>query len=123
MIQLADYEAYYLKDAQTLYLLAPNFSAPSLKVLLNQIGTHQLLVSSIILYPYSFSFTELQQLKANIKTNLDHAPQIIEVLNMKLDKLPYQLDAVQAVINVIDPSQIHNSHFQANPLLNITKRY
>ncbi|MDO5543998.1 MAG: DNA methyltransferase [Acinetobacter sp.] len=78
VIQLADYQAYYLKDAQTLYLLTPNFSAPSLKVLLNQIGTHQLLVSSIILYPYSFSFTELQQLKTNIKTNLDHAPQIIE---------------------------------------------
>lgn len=78
VIQLADYQAHYLKHAQTLYLLAPDFNAQSLKALLNQIGTHQLLVSSIILYPYSFSFTELQQLKTNIKTNLDHAPQIIE---------------------------------------------
>ena len=40
---------------------------------------------------------------------------------MKLDKLPYQLDAVQAVINAIDKTQIQNNHFQANPLLNVAK--
>ncbi|WHP07545.1 DNA methyltransferase [Acinetobacter corruptisaponis] len=78
ILNFAGYQAFYLKEAQSLYLLAPDFKADCLKVLLNQMGQNQLLVNNIILYPYSFSFEELHQLKTNLKTNLEHTPKIIE---------------------------------------------
>lgn len=75
-INLAGYEAQYVN--QTLYLINTGFTHESLKTLLNKIGKNELIVNTIILYPYSFSFEEMRELKYNIKTNVEQQVTIIE---------------------------------------------
>ncbi|MDR3327860.1 MAG: site-specific DNA-methyltransferase [Prevotellaceae bacterium] len=77
-ITLGDYTAPYVKEAGTIYLIEPNFGTQALEALLNKIGKNELSVSTICIYPYSFTFTELLELKNNVKNNLDYPPTIIE---------------------------------------------
>jgi len=46
--------------------------------MLNQIGKNILPVSTIVVYPYSFEFETMRELKTNIKTNLDTQLNLIE---------------------------------------------
>jgi adenine-specific DNA-methyltransferase len=77
-IALGNYTAPYIKETGTIYLIEPNFDTEALKALLNKIGKNELSVSTICIYPYSFTFTELLELKNNVKNNLDNSPTIIE---------------------------------------------
>jgi adenine-specific DNA-methyltransferase len=77
-VTFASYQAYYVKDAAMLYLIDQNWNTEALKSLLNKIGKNELCVNTIVIYPYSFSFEDMRELKTNIKTNLDNSPTIIE---------------------------------------------
>ncbi|MDR0579339.1 MAG: site-specific DNA-methyltransferase [Campylobacteraceae bacterium] len=77
-INFAKYQAYYIKDAAMLYLINQGWDTEALKALLNQIGKNEICVNIIVVYPYSFSFEAMCELKTNIKTILDNSPTIIE---------------------------------------------
>ncbi|MDR1485366.1 MAG: site-specific DNA-methyltransferase [Planctomycetaceae bacterium] len=74
----AGYKAYYVSESATLYLINLNWNTEALKTMLNQIGKNELIVNTIIIYPYSFNFKSMRELKTNTKTNLDNPPTIIE---------------------------------------------
>ncbi|MDR3048585.1 MAG: site-specific DNA-methyltransferase [Elusimicrobiota bacterium] len=73
-----DYQAKYVKESQTIYLINQGWNTKALKNLLNKIGKNEIQISTIVIYPYSFGFEILRELKTNIKTNLDSPPTIIE---------------------------------------------
>ncbi len=75
-INLAGYEAQYVN--QTLYLINTGFTHEALKTLLNKIGKNELIVNTVIVYPYSFSFEQMRELKYNLKTNVEQQVTIIE---------------------------------------------
>ncbi|MDR2341419.1 MAG: site-specific DNA-methyltransferase [Campylobacteraceae bacterium] len=77
-VNFANYQAHYIKDTAMLYLINHGWDTEALKALLNQIGKNELCVNTIVVYPYSFSFEAMRELKTNIKTNLDSSPTIIE---------------------------------------------
>jgi adenine-specific DNA-methyltransferase len=77
-IVFGNYKAHYVREAATLYLINRDWGTAALKTLLNQIGTNKLLVTTIVVYPYSFEFEAMRELKTNIKTNLDAPPNLIE---------------------------------------------
>jgi len=77
-ITLGNYKAYYVRESLTLYLINMGWDTKALKDMLNQIGTNKLLVKTIIVYPYSFEFEAMRELKTNIQTNLDNKPALIE---------------------------------------------
>ncbi|MDR1480328.1 MAG: site-specific DNA-methyltransferase [Planctomycetaceae bacterium] len=77
-VNLANYQAHYIKDATTLYLINPNWNTESLRKLVSKIRQNELPVSTIIIYPYSFSFSAMRELKINIKKNLITTPSIID---------------------------------------------
>ncbi|MCZ2130222.1 MAG: site-specific DNA-methyltransferase [Bacteroidia bacterium] len=77
-IKLADYESQYVSESATMYLINIGFSHASLKDLLNKIGKNELLVNTIIVYPYSFTFEQMRALKYNVKTNVEGQISIIE---------------------------------------------
>jgi len=77
-ITFGNYKAHYVSEAVTLYLINMGWDTRALKDMLNQIGTNKLLVKTIIVYPYSFEFEAMRELKTNIKTNLDNKPNLIE---------------------------------------------
>jgi adenine-specific DNA-methyltransferase len=77
-IVFGKYTAHYVREAATLYLINQNWDTKALIALLNQIGKNQLLVKTIVVYPYSFAFEAMRELKTNIKTNLDPSPVLIE---------------------------------------------
>ena len=77
-IVLGNYKAHYVREAITLYLINMGWDTKALKDMLNQIGTNKLLVNTIIVYPYSFEFEAMRELKTNIKTNLDNQLKLIE---------------------------------------------
>jgi adenine-specific DNA-methyltransferase len=77
-IIFGDYKAHYVREAMTLYLINMGWDTKALKDMLNQIGTNKLLVNTIVVYPYSFEFEAMRELKTNIKTNLDNSPNLIE---------------------------------------------
>ncbi|MDR1615180.1 MAG: site-specific DNA-methyltransferase [Campylobacteraceae bacterium] len=77
-INFANYQAHYIKDAAMLYLISQDWDTNALKSLLNKIGKNELCVNTIVVYPYSFSFEAMRELKTNIKANLDNSPTIIE---------------------------------------------
>ena len=72
------YKAHYVREAATLYLIDQDWNTSALKDMLNQIGTNKLPVATIVVYPYSFKFEAMRELKTNIKTNLDNPPNLIE---------------------------------------------
>ena len=72
------YNAHYVHEAQKLYLINREWDTTALEDLLNQIGKNKLLVSTIVVYPYSFEFEAMRELKTNIKNNLDKPPTLIE---------------------------------------------
>jgi adenine-specific DNA-methyltransferase len=76
--KFADYSAHYVPDTATLYLINEGWTTDSLRAMLNEIGQGKLGVQTIVIYPYSFGFTELRELKTNVKTNLENTPNIIE---------------------------------------------
>jgi adenine specific DNA methylase Mod len=77
-ITFGNYKAHYVREATTLYLINMGWETKALKEMLNQIGTNKLLVNTIVVYPYSFEFEAMRELKTNIKTNLDKSPNLIE---------------------------------------------
>jgi adenine-specific DNA-methyltransferase len=77
-ITFGNYKAHYVREAITLYLINMGWDTKALKDMLNQIGTNKLLVKTIVVYPYSFEFEAMRELKTNIKTNLDNSPNLIE---------------------------------------------
>ncbi|MDR2099732.1 MAG: site-specific DNA-methyltransferase [Campylobacteraceae bacterium] len=77
-IEFARYEAHYVKEAAVVYLINQGWDLDALKSLLNKIGKNELFVNTIIVYPYSFSFAHMRELKTNVKTNLDNPPTILE---------------------------------------------
>ncbi|MDR2951715.1 MAG: hypothetical protein LBU82_00575, partial [Treponema sp.] len=77
-IAFGNYQAHYVREALTLYLINRDWDTAALKDLLNQIGANKLQVKTIVVYPYSFAFEAMRELKTNIKTNLDSAPDLIE---------------------------------------------
>jgi adenine-specific DNA-methyltransferase len=77
-ITFGNYKAHYVREAITLYLINMSWDTKALKDMLNQIGTNKLLVKTIVVYPYSFEFEAMRELKTNIKTNLDNSPNLIE---------------------------------------------
>jgi adenine-specific DNA-methyltransferase len=74
---LSSYQAHYVKEAATLYLINQNWNTKALAELINKIRKNELVVNTIIIYPYSFSFKTMQELKINIKKNLKNPPNII----------------------------------------------
>jgi adenine-specific DNA-methyltransferase len=77
-IIFGNYKAHYVLEAAMLYLINHDWDTAALKDLLNQIGTNKLLVKTIVVYPYSFAFEAMRELKTNIKTNLDVQLNLIE---------------------------------------------
>jgi adenine specific DNA methylase Mod len=77
-IVFGKYKANYVREAATLYLINQDWDTAALMDMLNQIGKNILPVATIVVYPYSFTFEAMRELKTNIKTNLDNSPNIIE---------------------------------------------
>ena len=75
---VGNYQAQYVKQSAVLYLINNGFTHDALKNLLNKIGKNELVVNSVIVYPYSFSFEQMRELKNNLKNNLDQNITIIE---------------------------------------------
>jgi adenine specific DNA methylase Mod len=77
-LSFADYKANYVAELATLYLISPDWNTKALKALLNSIGKNQLNVTTIVVYPYSFTFEALRELRTNIHTNLENSIAILE---------------------------------------------
>jgi adenine-specific DNA-methyltransferase len=78
-LDLAGYTAHYAENIARLYLISnQNWSSDSCKQLINLLGRNEIAVNTIVIYPYSFAFTDLTELKNNLRANLDKTPQIIE---------------------------------------------
>jgi adenine-specific DNA-methyltransferase len=77
-LEFADYKAHYVAETATLYLISPDWNTKSLKALLNAIGKNQLNVATIVIYPYSFAFEALRELRTNIHTNIENSIAILE---------------------------------------------
>lgn len=77
-IQLANYIAHYIRENAVLYLIDKDFSTDALQALLNMIGKNEIAVNTVIVYPYSFGFEQMRELKNNLKNNIDHQVTIIE---------------------------------------------
>jgi adenine-specific DNA-methyltransferase len=65
-VQFAQSFAYYL-DNSLLYIIESNWNSEATKALLNQVGTHKLNVNTIIVSVYALTFTNMTELKTNIK--------------------------------------------------------
>lgn len=77
-IKLAAYHAHYVAESATLYLIQTGFTHEALKDLLNRIGNHELIVNTLVVYPYSFAFEQMRELKYNLKTNVEIPITVIE---------------------------------------------
>jgi adenine-specific DNA-methyltransferase len=75
---VGNYQAQYVKQSAVLYLINSGFTHEALKNLLNKIGKFELVVNTVIVYPYSFNFEQMRELKNNLKNNLDQNITIIE---------------------------------------------
>ena len=74
IIEFAGYKAYYIKNR--LYLIETGWSSEATRELLNKIGKNQLEVQTIVIFPYSFSFNELNELKINLRTAFEKANKV-----------------------------------------------
>ena len=77
-IELNGYNAPYIKETGTIYLIKPDFDTAQLKELLNKIGKGELAVSTIVVFPYSFTFEQMLELQNNVKNNIDRNINIIK---------------------------------------------
>ena len=74
IIEFAGYRAHYIKNR--LYLIETGWSSEATRELLNKIGKNQLEVQTIVIFPYSFSFNELNELKINLRTAFEKANKV-----------------------------------------------
>ena len=65
-IKLDNYTAHKVEDNR-LYLINEGWGANQTKELLNQLGTHQLEVQSVVIFSYSFNVAELRELENGLK--------------------------------------------------------
>lgn len=65
-IKFGNYTAHKVEDNR-LYLINEGWGADQTKELLNQLGTHQLEVQSVVLFGYSFNVAELRELENGLK--------------------------------------------------------
>lgn len=65
-IQFNNYKAHKVEDNR-LYLINEGWGADQTKELLNQLGTHQLEVQSVVLFGYSFKVAELRELENGLR--------------------------------------------------------
>jgi adenine-specific DNA-methyltransferase len=79
-INFAGYEADYVESPGCVYLINEGWTSSASQALLNKIGTNEITARTIVIYPYSFSFEILRELKINLKNNLDgeHRAELVE---------------------------------------------
>ena len=65
-IDFAGYEASLVDDSR-LYVIKDGWTSKNTKALLNKIGTHQLIVQTIVLFGYSFNIADLRELEIGLK--------------------------------------------------------
>lgn len=65
-VKFDNYTAHKVEDNR-LYLINEGWGADRTKELLNQLGTHQLEVQSVVLFGYSFNVAELRELENGLK--------------------------------------------------------
>lgn len=65
-VKLGNYSAHKVEDNR-LYLINEGWGANQTKELLNQLGTHQLEVQSVVIFGYSFNVAELRELENGLK--------------------------------------------------------
>ncbi len=65
-VKFDNYTAYKVEDNR-LYLINEGWGADQTKELLNQLGTYQLEVQSVVLFGYSFNVAELRELENGLK--------------------------------------------------------
>lgn len=75
-INFVDYEATYV-DSTRLYLIEENWCAANTRELLNQIGTHQLAVQTVVVYGYSFGLESIRELEIGLK-QLDQRVNLVK---------------------------------------------
>ncbi|MDR1484758.1 MAG: site-specific DNA-methyltransferase [Planctomycetaceae bacterium] len=63
------YQAYYI-DQSLLYIICQGWGNKQTKKLLNDVGTHNLNLNTIIVYGYSFSIESLRELELGVKQSL-----------------------------------------------------
>lgn len=71
-----NYTAYKVEDNR-LYLISEGWGANQTKELLNQLGTHNLEVQSVVLFGYSFNVAEMRELENGLK-QLDSKVNLIK---------------------------------------------
>ena len=74
IVKFAGYQAHYIE--QRLYLISTGWSSEATRELLNAIGKNKLAVQSIVIFPYSFAFNELNELKINLRTAFEKSNKI-----------------------------------------------
>lgn len=74
IVEFAGYQAHYIE--QRLYLISTGWSSEATRDLLNAIGKNKLAVQSIVIFPYSFAFNELNELKINLRTAFEKSNKI-----------------------------------------------
>ena len=77
VVKFDGYKAHFIENR--LYLIATGWSSDATRELLNRIGKNKLAVQTIVIFPYSFSFNELNELKTNLRTAFEKSNKI-EVL-------------------------------------------
>ncbi len=65
-IDFDSYEASLVEDSR-LYIINNGWSSVNTKSLLNKIGTHQIIVQTIVLFGYSFNIADLRELEIGLK--------------------------------------------------------
>ncbi|MBM6762375.1 site-specific DNA-methyltransferase [Ligilactobacillus agilis] len=65
-IDFDGYEASLVEDSR-LYIINNGWSSVNTKSLLNKIGTHQIIVQTIVLFGYSFNIADLRELEIGLK--------------------------------------------------------
>lgn len=65
-VKFGTYSAHKIEDNR-LYLINEGWGAEQTKNLLNQIGTHQLEIQSVVIFGYSFNIAELRELENGLK--------------------------------------------------------
>ncbi len=65
-VKFGAYTAHKVEDNR-LYLINEGWEASQTKELLNQLGTHQLEVQSVVIFGYSFNVAELRELESGLK--------------------------------------------------------
>lgn len=75
-LTFAGYKATYV-DGTRLYLIEEHWRAAHTRELLNQIGTHQLAVQTVVIYGYSFDLESLRELEIGLK-QLDQKVNLVK---------------------------------------------